>query len=382
MPFRKPRCIRVSWTDMAAQRAPLVDHGSSDGVACSAGPPCVVLVSGRQVILADPVCWEERVFDLQARVATALSLDVSRVALLLGIENLNGMHSLGDALGHIGSKGTPVTAVILEDVVNADDPQHVAEYFPDIWRGLFAREKEFMPSPDFIQCQVPEINQRMRGVLVDWIADVHRKYKMAPATLFSAVNLMDRYIELSLVTRRDLQLVGVSALYVASKVEEYRPMTSDDCVYLTANAYTNEQVLTMETSLLSVLGFSVYPVTVWNFLEVAQRANKCDMLHCRLIQAILELSLTEVGMIRYSPSHLTAAATLLSNEIFERRPLWPTPMVNYMNYSQEVLEQCVGELRDLLFVARHSPLQSVRRKFSLMPGGDVMQMAERALGMQ
>lgn len=38
-----------------------------------------------------------------------------------------------------------------------------------------------------------EITPKMRGILVDWLVDVHLKFKLSPETLFLAVNLMDRY---------------------------------------------------------------------------------------------------------------------------------------------------------------------------------------------
>lgn len=35
----------------------------------------------------------------------------------------------------------------------------------------------------------------MRGILIDWLVDVHLKYKMVPETLFLTVYLIDKYLE-------------------------------------------------------------------------------------------------------------------------------------------------------------------------------------------
>lgn len=40
-----------------------------------------------------------------------------------------------------------------------------------------------------------DINDKMRAILIDWIIEVHLKYKMVPETLFLTVNLIDRYLE-------------------------------------------------------------------------------------------------------------------------------------------------------------------------------------------
>lgn len=49
---------------------------------------------------------------------------------------------------------------------------------------------------------------------------VHYKFKLMPETLFLTTNLIDRYLALQSVERKNLQLVGMTAMLVASKYEE------------------------------------------------------------------------------------------------------------------------------------------------------------------
>jgi len=44
----------------------------------------------------------------------------------------------------------------------------------------------------------------MRGILVDWLVDVHLKFKLFPETLFLAVNIADRYLGISNVAKARL----------------------------------------------------------------------------------------------------------------------------------------------------------------------------------
>ena len=60
----------------------------------------------------------------------------------------------------------------------------------------------------------------MRGILLDWLVDVHLKFKLSPETLFMSVNLIDRYLEKVAISRSKLQLLGVSALFISCKYEE------------------------------------------------------------------------------------------------------------------------------------------------------------------
>lgn len=44
----------------------------------------------------------------------------------------------------------------------------------------------------------------MRAILVDWLIDVHIKFKLLPETLHLAINLIDRYLEKVNVNRSKL----------------------------------------------------------------------------------------------------------------------------------------------------------------------------------
>ena len=80
-----------------------------------------------------------------------------------------------------------------------------------------------MPTVGSIKNQT-EINGKMRAILVDWLVEVHLKFKLVPETLYLTVWLIDKYLEKEQVTRSALQLLGVTAMLVASKYEEiYAP---------------------------------------------------------------------------------------------------------------------------------------------------------------
>lgn len=76
--------------------------------------------------------------------------------------------------------------------------------------------REFLPDVISVRAQ-PQLNERMRGVLVDWLIHLHMTFRMSPETLFIAVNTVDRFLALRQVTRSKLQLLGVTAMYLACK---------------------------------------------------------------------------------------------------------------------------------------------------------------------
>ncbi|CAE8638503.1 unnamed protein product, partial [Polarella glacialis] len=105
-----------------------------------------------------------------------------------------------------------------DDTLPAEDPQSVAEYAHDIYAQLVNSEENYQPRPDYMDSQV-DINAKMRAILVDWLVEVHMKYKLKTETLFMAVNLVDRYLVQRQLTRKRLQLCGVTAMLIAAKFE-------------------------------------------------------------------------------------------------------------------------------------------------------------------
>ena len=56
----------------------------------------------------------------------------------------------------------------------------------------------------------------MRGILVDWLVEVAEEYTLLPDTLYLTISFIDRFLSLNTVTRQKLQLLGVSAMLIAS----------------------------------------------------------------------------------------------------------------------------------------------------------------------
>ena len=152
------------------------------------------------------------------------------------------------------------------DRAQEDDPQQVAEYCRPIIKHLQSVETENLPSQAYMGRQ-GDINEKMRGILVDWIIEVHLRFKLLPETLFLTVNLIDRYLEKTQIMRTRLQLVAVAALLIASKYEEIYVPDLKDFVFISDNAYTREEIIEMERSMLVKLEFSITTPSSYRFLQ-------------------------------------------------------------------------------------------------------------------
>jgi hypothetical protein len=120
----------------------------------------------------------------------------------------------------------------------ASDVQAVAEVAQTCFKNMQVVEALYTPEPNCIKGIQKAINERMRTILVLWLVEVQNKFRLADETLFLTVNLIDRYTSRVPVKRENYQLLGVSAMWLASKYVEIHPPVVTDFTYVTDNNYT------------------------------------------------------------------------------------------------------------------------------------------------
>jgi len=290
------------------------------------------------------------------------------------ITNIAGKADKSKMLKQVPSVATSFTIVDapaaetqLATMTETANAQEVEEYVSDINMQLFQGEATFLPKADYIEMQA-DLTSKMRTILMDWLIEVHMKYKLRPETLHLTVNLVDRFLAKVPVTRKRLQLVGVVAMFIASKYEEINPPEIHDWVYITDKAYTKQDVLVMECTMLTTLSFQIMVPVAAHFFPVLQKANGCDDVHENLALYILDLGILDIRMLQYTPSQQVSAALLLSNEVLGRACVWPERMVHQSRSTEADLRGCVEVLRQLFESDRAGAggqLQAVHKKYSV-----------------
>ena len=151
---------------------------------------------------------------------------------------------------------------------------HVAEeaYRSDIELFLFSLSPTISSRGNYFSFYM-DITDHMRGVLISWLVEVHQKYRLQDETFFLMVAILDGYLEREPVTRSRLQLVGITALWIAAKyVETYQVPKLNNLVFICDNTYSQADILTMEGSILTAVGFGILtrPSTL-TYLDIIQR---------------------------------------------------------------------------------------------------------------
>ena len=80
------------------------------------------------------------------------------------------------------------------------------------------------------------------------------------------MNLVDRFLERVHTKIKQLQLVGITAMYLASKFEDVKPLRLSELVFITDNTYTEQEVLITEKQMLETLDFDLVVPSAYRFL--------------------------------------------------------------------------------------------------------------------
>lgn len=257
------------------------------------------------------------------------------------------------------------------------------------------REAQMMPRQGCMAEQ-RSLNGRMRAILIDWIAQVLDMSKLSRRTFYLAVSLVDRCLSCMQVDRSNLQLLGSTAFLIAAKVEEIYPPDVANLVHICDGAYTTEQLLGMECTILLNLDFRVDGPTVEHFLPhfIAacqsqsnlgpdptlshglaslwqfSAASQTDESRNGVAWYLTELALLDIHMSQYPPSQVSAAALYLANHFIERASpeaeRWikasSLTLVKVSGYAESMLVKCASDLDRLRTAALSDSLQQINKR--------------------
>lgn len=266
------------------------------------------------------------------------------------------------------------------DDEEADNPLLVAEYVNDIYAYMRDLEVRHAVPDNYMALSQREsgINEKMRAILVDWLVEVHMRFKLLQETLFMTIDILDRFLAVHQVTRAKLQLVGITAMLIASKYEEMYPPEVRDFVFIADNAYTRAEIFAMEALILRKLDFNLGTPLPLHFLRRFSRACHADTTVHTLAKYFMELKMMSYAMIKYKASETAAAAIWMARKVCDGSAAWTPTMVHYSGYSEAAIEPCIAALQAELAHTLESAQQAVRRKYAspkLFKASDLPELA-------
>lgn len=159
----------------------------------------------------------------------------------------------------------------------------------------------------------PNLNWKMRALLIDWMMEVSSEFGLHRETFYLSINYLDRYVStINNIEKRNYQLIGTTALYVACKIEEIFTPKLQFFVLATDNGYTRQQILEMERKLAMDLEWKLTPPSIETWIrlcllkwdEFCKTHRKYNLQHMQFLEIFSIIN-----------EHLVDNGTRLPNEM-------------------------------------------------------------------
>lgn len=256
--------------------------------------------------------------------------------------------------------------MVLSDQLDMRDPQSVAEFAQEIYESMKELEPHYQIDNQYLNKVQTEIKDTSRAFLVEWIIDVHRKFRLMPETLYVTIGIIDRYLSGFEIKKSQLHLLGVTALLIATKYEEIYPPELKDLLSVSENKFTKTEVLKMENKILSALEFNFMAPSALRFLERYRKLSNTasDDQIFFFAQYLSEISLLDSSLLKYKQSEIAAASLILSARAIKRINAWNKEMEKNTGYKEEDLKEAIEDVKSFAYEVNPKFLSTLKYKFS------------------
>ncbi|XP_038126787.1 G1/S-specific cyclin-E1 [Cyprinodon tularosa] len=188
-----------------------------------------------------------------------------------------------------------------------------------VWNNMLEKDRTYSRDVHMLQ-KHPHLQPNMRAILLDWLMEVSEVYKLHRETYHLAQDYFDRFMARQTnIFKSTLQLIGITCLFIAAKVEEMYPPKVHQFAYVTDEACTEDEILRMEIIIMKELNWSLSPQTPISWLnvymQVAYLKDTDELLIPKYpqetftqIAELLDLCMLDVQCLEFSNGVLAASA--------------------------------------------------------------------------
>ena len=256
----------------------------------------------------------------------------------------------------------------------------LGEYLNELYSNLLNDEKEIFYKPKIGYMNIQnDINEQMRAILIDWLIEVHYRFRLKSETLFQTVWIIDAYLSILPIARAKLQLLGIASLLISCKSQEIYYPQLNELIDITDGAYAKDELIKMESHVLKVLNFNILSPTANDFYNIIAKAFNFDKKQYYFGKYFLESSLIDYQMINYSSSVIAVSCAYIVMKFFginNYKYLYSCNVIKE-NCPEKVIKYATREICFLVKNLTHSTLKAVRDKYSLPQFLNVSQYCEQ-----
>lgn len=195
---------------------------------------------------------------------------------------------------------------------------------------------------------------KMHSILIDWLVDVAIEFRLSNSTLALTSSILDRFLALEDLEKKELQLLGVTCMWIASKMEEVSVPLVSDFAWITYDTYTVDELRAMERRVLNALRFAISRWIPMNYIklifELPIVAENSDLKFS--IGFLHELVLHEPQLLLCKPDELAAGICYAAASVV-------SPTLHAQLISQGTI--------DYMLMSKYEDLKDLINKICLLP---------------
>ena len=170
-----------------------------------------------------------------------------------------------------------------------------------------------------------KISKKQRSKMIDWIIEVLGIFNQSSKTIFRSILILELYLKLTsqIHSVTDLHLLGVVAMFIASKLEEVqniklKSVIEDICKF----KFTKKEILEKEKDVCLVVKFAMnegtmhdYTSSLFSLLELPKIYGPSVQKYSVLLQKMFLFSYDIMNVYKFE--ELVAYSTIISMKLFE-----------------------------------------------------------------
>ena len=205
--------------------------------------------------------------------------------------------------------------------ISKNNPQFVDEYIEDIIKYIIENESinilNYSKGNIFKLQDEKFINEEKRKNIIELLIYYNYKWKLNPDSVYLAINILDRYTNKIKINKNEYELIALASFMISSKYEDIYSPNVKALSYIYSFKYEPEEILKKENHILNTLNFSLLYQSSFKFLNLLYHFSNIHNENVYyLSQLILELSLTDLNIMKYSQKIRAIGAFLFAKKAY------------------------------------------------------------------
>lgn len=105
--------------------------------------------------------------------------------------------------------------------------------------------------------------------MIDWMFEVFSNYNSEPRTFYLSAYLFDLYLFKSthLISDSDIHLIGITCIYIASKMEDISPLQMKHIkTSIAHDKFSESEIIAMERQILQTINFDIIYISTFDYI--------------------------------------------------------------------------------------------------------------------